>query len=108
VRFFHGGIVKSNGEFESMHSEPKFFSSPPSFHDLVSHFRDKFGWPLCFNGRFDCGKERAHYVLMPLSYEDEWKDYVDIVKSSSVRCLEVVVQKGSSPLVVPVNGSVDV
>jgi hypothetical protein len=108
VRLFHGGIVKSNGEFESMHSEPKFFSSPPSFHDLVSHCRDKFGWPLSFNGRFDCGKERAHYVLMPFSCEDEWKDYKDVVKSSSVRCLEVVVQKGSSPLVVPMNGSVDV
>jgi hypothetical protein len=24
VRLFHGGIVKSNGEFESMHSEPMF------------------------------------------------------------------------------------
>jgi hypothetical protein len=75
---------------------------------LVSHCWDKFGWPLSFNGRFDYGKKRAHYVLLPLSCEDEWKDYIDVVKSSSVRCLEVMVQKGSSPLVVPMNGSVDV
>jgi hypothetical protein len=58
--------------------------------------------------RFDCGKERSHYLLMPLSCEDEWKDYVDVVKSSNIRCLEVVVEKGSRPLVVPVDVSVDV
>lgn len=33
-------------------------------------------------------------MLMPLSCEDDWKDYVDVVKSSSVECLEVVVHMG--------------
>ena len=58
-------------------------------------------------GRFDCGKEQAHYVLMSLSHEDEWKNYVEVVKSSSVRCLEVVVEKGCSPIVVAVDDNVD-
>jgi hypothetical protein len=105
---FHGGIVKANGEFESMHSQPQFFSRPPSFLDLVSYCRDKFDWLLSLDGGFDCGKERAHYVLMPLSCADDWKDYVDVVKSSSVRCLEVVVHNGSLPLVVPKDSTVDV
>jgi hypothetical protein len=47
-------------------------------------------------GRFDCGKKRAHYMLMSLSCEDEWKNYVGVIKSSSVTCLEVVVEKGCS------------
>jgi hypothetical protein len=54
-------------------------------------------WPLRLRGRFDYGKEQAHYMLMSLSYEDEWKNYVEVIKSSSIRCLEVVVEKGCSP-----------
>jgi hypothetical protein len=33
---------------------------------------------------------------MALSCEDEWKNYIEVMKSSSVRCMEVVVEKGSS------------
>jgi hypothetical protein len=88
--------------------EVEFFSGPPTFVALVSKCREKFGWPLSMRGRFDCGKEQSHYLLMPLSCEDEWKDYIDVVKSSNVRCLEVVVEKGSRPPVVPVDVSVDV
>ena len=47
-------------------------------------------------------------MLMSLSCEDEWKNYIEVVKSSSVRCLEVVVEKGSSRIVVAVDDSVDV
>ena len=47
-------------------------------------------------------------MLMCLSCEDEWKNYVEVVKSSNVRCLEVVVEKGSSPIVVAVDDNVDV
>ena len=98
VQLFHGGKVKGNGEFQSMHEQVQFFSTAPTFDALVSHCRDKYGWPLSFRGRFDCGKERAHYVLMCLSCEDEWKNYVEVVKSSSVMCLEVVVEKGLAQL----------
>ena len=47
-------------------------------------------------------------MLMCLSCEDEWKNYVEIVKSSNVRCLEVVVEKGSSRIVVVADDNVDV
>jgi hypothetical protein len=96
VRLFHGGKVKGNGEFQSMHEQVQFFSTASTFDVLVSHCQDKYGWPLNLRGRFDCGKKRAHYVLMSLSYEDEWKNYIEVVKSSSVTCLEVVVEKGCS------------
>ena len=86
----------------------QFFSTPPSFDGLVSHCREKFGWPLSLRGRFDCGKERAHYVWMSLSCEDEWNNYVEVVKSSGVKCLEVVVEKGCSPIVVVADDNVDV
>ena len=42
-------------------------------------------------------------MLMCLSCEDEWKNYIEVVKSSNVRCLEVVVEKGSSRIVVAVD-----
>jgi hypothetical protein len=45
---------------------------------------------------------------MSLSCEDEWKNYVEVVKSSSVRCLEVIVEKGCSLIVVAVDDNVDV
>ena len=45
---------------------------------------------------------------MPLSCEDEWKNYIEVIKSSSVTCLEVVVEKGSRPFVVDVDDDVDV
>ena len=47
-------------------------------------------------------------MLMSLSCDDEWKNYVEVVKSSSVRWLEVVVEKGSSPIMVVVDDNVDV
>jgi len=46
--------------------------------------------------------------LMALSCDEEWKNYNEVVKTSSVRCLEVVVEKGCSPFVVDVDDNVDV
>ncbi|CAD6248099.1 unnamed protein product [Miscanthus lutarioriparius] len=108
VRLFYGGKVKGNGEFEIMQEHVQFFSTSPTFGGLVSQCRDKFEWPLRLRGQFNCGKERAHYVLMSLSCDDEWKNYIEVVKSSSVMCLEVVVEKGCSPIVVVVDDNVDV
>jgi len=45
---------------------------------------------------------------MALSCDEEWKNYNEVVKTSSVRCLEVVVEKGCSPFVVAVDDNVDV
>ena len=47
-------------------------------------------------------------MLMCLSCKDKWKNYIEVVKSSSVRCLEVVVEKGSCRIVVAVDDNVDV
>jgi hypothetical protein len=40
---------------------------------------------------------------MALSCEDDWKNYIEVMKSSNVRCLEVVVDKGCTPFVVPMD-----
>jgi hypothetical protein len=44
---------------------------------------------------------------MSLSCHDEWKNYVEVVKSSSVRCFEVVVEKGCTPKMVAMVDNVD-
>jgi hypothetical protein len=78
-----------------MEEHVHFFSTPPSFDGLVTRCHDKFGWPQRQRGGFDYGKERAHYVLMSLACEDEWKNYIEVVKSCNNRCFEVV-QNGCS------------
>ncbi|CAD6215439.1 unnamed protein product [Miscanthus lutarioriparius] len=45
---------------------------------------------------------------MCLSCKDKWKNYIEVVKSSSVRCLEVAVEKRCSKIVVVVGDNVDV
>lgn len=107
VHFFHGDKVKGNGEFDSMKEQAQFFSTPSSFDGLVGHCWERFGWPLNLKGHFDCGKERPHYVLMPLSFLDDWSNYKEAVRSSTVTCLEVVVDTRSTPLVVHVDDNVD-
>lgn len=62
--------MKENGEFECMNKYVEFFSGPPTFVALVKKLFEKFGCPVSLQGRFDCGKEQSHYVLMPLSCED--------------------------------------
>jgi hypothetical protein len=42
-----------------------------------------------------------------LSCHDEWKNYVEVVKSSSGRCFEVVVEKGCTPKMVAMADNVD-
>jgi hypothetical protein len=71
VRLFYGGKVKENGEFKRMQEHVEFFSKAPTFDGLVRRCRDKFGWPLRLRGHFYYGKERAHYVLICLSCDEE-------------------------------------
>jgi hypothetical protein len=105
IRLFHDSKVKGNGELESMNEKLEFFSTPPSFDALLSQYRVKVGRPLSLRDRFDCMKKRAHYVLMDLSCEKEWKNYKEVMKSSSVKSLEVV-EKGSSSFVVRVDDNI--
>jgi hypothetical protein len=70
---FHGGIVKENGEFENMTEVVETFDGLPIFKDVVDCAMIKYGVGLrevTFRGRFDCGKARAHYVLMSMSGEE--------------------------------------
>ncbi|CAN6222014.1 unnamed protein product [Urochloa humidicola] len=95
VRFFHGGIVKENGEFEKMDEQVELFSSCPSYKDVVHRVMTKHDCELdevTLRGRFDCGKARPHYVLMDLSSESEWKQYKEVVAGANVVCYEVVVE----------------
>jgi hypothetical protein len=98
VRLFHGSKVKGNREFESKQEHVQFFSTPSTFDGLVSQCRDKFGWPLRLRGRFDCGKERAHYVLMCLSCEDEWKNYVEVSRVVVLGAWKLLWRRGVAQL----------
>uniref|UniRef100_K3ZDC5 Transposase MuDR plant domain-containing protein n=3 Tax=Setaria italica TaxID=4555 RepID=K3ZDC5_SETIT len=95
VRFFHGGVVKQNGELENMNESIEIFDGPPSFSDLVDRVMTKYGCrvdEISLRGRFDCGKARAHYVLMKLASDANWKHYKDVVHEANVACLEVIVE----------------
>lgn len=41
VRFFHGGSVKENGEFDNMMEDVELFDNPLSFKDLVDRVVSK-------------------------------------------------------------------
>uniref|UniRef100_K3ZEF5 SWIM-type domain-containing protein n=1 Tax=Setaria italica TaxID=4555 RepID=K3ZEF5_SETIT len=70
-----------------MNESIEFFEGPPSFTDLVDRVMRKYGCrvdEMSLRGCFDCGKARAHYVLM--------KHYKDVVHEANVACLEVIVE----------------
>uniref|UniRef100_K3YKW2 Uncharacterized protein n=1 Tax=Setaria italica TaxID=4555 RepID=K3YKW2_SETIT len=78
-----------------MCSSIEFFEGPPSFSDLVDRVMRKYGCrvdEISLRGRFDCGKARAHYVLMKLASDANWKHYKDVVHEANVACLEVIVE----------------
>ena len=61
--------------FEDMEEELEWFDKPPSFDDLCARLNAKFGGDFTVNERFDSGKIRAHYVLMPLHDPTHWFCY---------------------------------
>ena len=76
VRFFHGGMVKENGEFENMIEDVELFDSSPSFKDLVDRVVAKHSCgidEISLRDRFDCGKARAHYVMLILESVMHWR-----------------------------------
>uniref|UniRef100_K3XQZ9 SWIM-type domain-containing protein n=1 Tax=Setaria italica TaxID=4555 RepID=K3XQZ9_SETIT len=78
-----------------MNESIEFFDGPPSFSDLVDRVMRKYGCrvdEISLRGRFDCGKARAHYVLMKLASDANWKHYKDVVHEANVACLEVIVE----------------
>ncbi|CAL5089712.1 unnamed protein product [Urochloa decumbens] len=96
VRFFSGGTVSESGEFTSMREDVAIFGSPPSYEDLIARVNQMFKVgheqeELTLHARFDAGDKRAHYVLMPITKEDDWLIYKELVQGSQVRCCEVFV-----------------
>uniref|UniRef100_K3YC73 MULE transposase domain-containing protein n=1 Tax=Setaria italica TaxID=4555 RepID=K3YC73_SETIT len=78
-----------------MNEAVEFFDGPPTFMDLVDRAMRKYGCrvdEMTLKGRFDCGRASAHYVLMNLASDSNWKHYKDAVHEANVACLEVVVE----------------
>ena len=67
VRVLYGGNVRREyGIFEDKEEELEWFDKPPSFNDLCVRLKAKFSGDFTLKRRFDSGKTRAYYVLMPL------------------------------------------
>ena len=67
---------------------------PPSFDDLCVRLNAKFGGDFIVKGRFDSGKTRAHYVLMPLHDPAHWSCYNRVFQGFNVPMAKVVVENG--------------
>ena len=95
VRVFYGGSVRrEDGIFEDMEEELDWFDEPPSFNGLCVHLNAKFGGDFTLKERFDSGKTRAHYVLMPLCDLAHWSRYNRVIQGFNVAMAEVVVENG--------------
>ena len=92
LEFFYGGSVRrEDGMFEDMEEELKWFDEPTSFNDLCVRLNAKFDSDFTLKGRFDSGKTRAHYVLMPLHDPAHWSRYTRVLQGFNVAMAEVVV-----------------
>jgi hypothetical protein len=80
--------------FEDMEEELEWFDKPPSFKDLCICLNAKFCGDFTMKERFDSGKSRAHYVLMPLRDLAHWSCYSRVIQGSNVPMAEVVVENG--------------
>jgi hypothetical protein len=96
VRSFYGGSVrKEYGVFEDMEEELKMFDAVvPSFSDLLFRVKEKFDVAFTLKGRFDSGKTRAHFILMPLRNKGHWSHYTRVIQGSIMTMAEVVVENG--------------
>ena len=93
VRVFYGESVRrEDGMFEDMEEELEWFDEPPSFSDLCVCLKGKFGDDFTLKGRFDSGKTRAHYVLMPFRDHAHWSRYNRVIQGFNVAMAEVVVE----------------
>jgi len=70
--FYRGSVTKEDGMFEDTEEELEWFDERPSFNDLCVRLNAKFGSNFTLKGRFDSGKTREHFVLMPLPNEGHW------------------------------------
>ena len=77
-----------------MFEDMEWFDEPPCFNDLCVRLNAKFDGDFTLKGRFDSGKTRAQYVLMPLSDRAHWSRYNRMIHGSNVPMAEVVVENG--------------
>ena len=84
---------------EDMEEELEWFDEPPSFSDLCVCLKRKFGGDFTLKGRFDSGKTRAHYVLMPLRDHAHWSRYNRVIQCSNVAMAEVWWRMGTGCMV---------
>ena len=95
VRVFYGGSVrKEDSMFEDMEEELEWFDEPPSFNDLCVCLNVKFGGDFTLKGRFDSGKTRTHYILMPLRDPSCRSHYNRVLQGFNMPMAEVVVENG--------------
>ena len=92
--FYEGSVRKEDGMFEDMEEELEWFDEPLNFNDLCVHLNTKFDGDFTLKGRFDNGKTRAHYVLMPLRDPAHWSRYNRVLQGSNVPMAEMVVENG--------------
>ena len=92
--FYGRSVRKEDGMFEDMKEELKWFDEPSSFDDHCVRLNAKFGGDFTVKGRFDSGKTRAHYVLMPLCDPAHWSRYNMVLQDSNMPMAEVVVENG--------------
>ena len=85
VHLFSGVTVNENGEFARMRQEVARFDMAPSFDDIICRVNSLFKveneqMELRLHGRFDDGKGRSHYVVMPITCKNDWLFYKELVK----------------------------
>jgi hypothetical protein len=92
--FYGGSVRKEDGMFEDMEEELEWFDEPPNFNDLCVRLNVKFGGDFTLKERFDSGKTRPHYVLMPLCNRAHWSCYNRVIQGSNVPMPDMVVENG--------------
>lgn len=105
VILYHGGSVASddygNVQFVRMQMMPLVFRPRSSLSELVARSREKLHWDaneegIVVEGLLHFGlKETILRQMFSICCEDEWEDYVTLVMSNEVKCLDLFVQKVS-------------
>ena len=72
----------------------EWIDEPPSFDDLCVRLNTKFDGDFTLKGRFDTGKTRAHYALIPLRDPAHWSRYIRVLQGFNVPMTKVVVENG--------------
>lgn len=101
VHLNHGGttsICSDGVVFVDMVTKVIFFKEAPSFESIEDRVRRMMGWmdanfKVQFSGRYDAGMSyRSYAQLIPISTQEEWEIYRQLVEDSSVRSLVILAE----------------